>query len=737
MIKHSDVEFNYQDLRFDTTWKFEWDVGQDNGVKFYPITKDVSGSGPVEDWWTLCASGSGTPDPDRWEPDNPFLQYSGGDWNTQHPENPMRYLGPTIVPGETSGSFVKLRSSFETVVMDTKPPELVSDAGTEYILINDGSVSARHCEFVFRDDCGLDYKNFTITRGEETLYDYSRKTGAEVNELQNLRVFSNGADTYKVEFDIPDSFDSPTCSGKTLSLTVYDKATNSSGFNSQEFKYVNIKQDELLPLEITFDVPNPPNMTLDAGIEGEVYCTIFNPNKGLWVLGADSIIEQLSADSVGWIDPSTISDKVDNSCYEENGLIRFKITNINSAGSVIVQAWVKIGSAQLDDYVKNATYAEAELGPWIVMDPDGRRYNLKQFVPKYLRQTDYYDFVKFFELFLNTMYTNVTRGTNISGLEKIAEISDFLDIDKIENYLVADYAKHRGMEWNVDLETLVKMNSGFFNPDAFTNYSETEVMNMVKYALKNLPLYNQLKGTEKGITLALKMFSFSAKLIPLWVKMENPIEENPTFIEEDTLRDFTNMFMTSRFNVKITSKADFETFNENIEGLIRLIRSIKPITKILNLIKYNTVPDEESVTTVKISSGYKENSETVVPYKIEYDDDINKKIREKTVKDRSIRHITKLWINYYGSNGNWYTVLSNLAIKCKSNITLAQDDTSITVDCSKVKFELLDSGMYLIPTDGKTKTDLFNFVHNGDIEKTSYIKKITFTHVPGTSIYSE
>lgn len=729
MIKHSDVEFNYQDLRFDTTWKFEWDVGQDNGVKFYPITKDVSGSGPVEDWWTLCASGGGTPDPNTWDPDNPFLQYSGGDWNTQHPENPMRYLGPTIVPGETSGSFVKLRSSFETVVMDTKPPELVSDAGTEYILINDGSVSARHCEFVFRDDCGLDYKNFTITRGEETLYDYKRKDpSTAVNELQNLRVFSNGADTYKVEFDIPDSFDSPTCSGKTLSLTVYDKATNSSGFNSQEFKYVDIKQDELLPLEITFDASNPPNMTLDAGIEGEVYCTIFNPNKGLWVLGADSIIEQLSADSVGWIDPSTISDKVDNSCYEENGLIRFKITNINSAGSVIVQAWVKIGSAQLDDYVKNATYAEAELGPWIVMDPDGRRYNLKQFVPKYLRQTDYYDFIKFFELFLNTMYTNVTRGTNISGLEKIAEIADFLDIDKIENYLVADYAKHRGMEWNVDLETLVKMNSGFFNPDAFTNYSETEVMNMVKYALKNLPLYNQLKGTEKGITLALKMFSFSAKLIPLWVKMDNPIEENPTFIEEDTLRDFTNMFMTSRFNVKITSKADFETFNENIEGLIRLIRSIKPITKILNLIKYNTVPDEDSVTTVKISSGYKENSETANEYTITYNYDDNLKMQRKSVFDETTRHMTKLWINFYASGENYYTVLANLGIKCKSEITLNGD---IKIDCSKVKFELLDSGMYLIPTDGKTKTDLFNALFKASLNT------ISFTHVPGTSIYSE
>ena len=726
MIKHSDVEFNYQDLRFDTTWKFEWDVGQDNGVKFYPITKDVTGSGTVEDWWTLCASG-GTPDPNTWDPDNPFLQYSGGDWNAQYPDNPMRYLGPSTVPGETSGSFVKLRSSFETVVMDTKPPELISDAGTEYILINDDSVSARHCEFVFRDDCGLDYKNFTITCDGDTLYDYSRKAGSGENHLQNLRVFSNGADTYKVSFDLPDNFEDLTYSGKTLSLTVYDKATNSSGFNSQEFKYVDIKQDELLPLEITFDVPNPPNMTLDAGIEGEVWCTIFNPNKGLWVLGADSIIEQLSADSVGWIDPSTISDRVDNSCYEENGLIRFKISNINSAGSVIVQAWVKIGSAQLDDYVKNATYAEAELGPWIVMDPDGRRYNLKQFVPKYLRQTDYYDFIKFFELFLNTMYTNVTRGTNISGLEKIAEISDFFDIDKIENYLVADYAKHRGMEWNVDLETLVKMNSGFFNPDAFTNYSETEVMNMVKYALKNLPLYNQLKGTEKGITLALKMFSFSAKLIPLWVKMDNPIEENPTFIEEDTLRDFTNMFMTSRFNVKINSKADFETFNENIEGLIRLIRSIKPITKILNLIKYNTVPDKESTTTIKISNGCYANSSDEETYTITYDYDDNLKIQRKTVFDETTRHVTKLWINFYASGENYYTVLANLGLKCKSEITLNGD---VKIDCSKVRFELLDSGMYLIPRDGKTKTDLFNALFKASLNT------ISFTHVPGTTIYS-
>jgi hypothetical protein len=56
---------------------------------------------------------------------------------------------------------------------------------------------------------------------------------------------------------------------------------------------------------------------------------------------------------------------------------------------------------------------------------------------------------------------------------------------------------------------------------------------------------------------------------------------------------------------------------------------------------------------------------------------------------------------------------------------------SIKVDCSKVKFELLDSGMYLVPTDGKTKTDLFNFVNE------AYIEKVTFTHVPGTAIYSE
>jgi hypothetical protein len=146
------------------------------------------------------------------------------------------------------------------------------------------------------------------------------------------------------------------------------------------------------------------------------------------------------------------------------------------------------------------------------------------------------------------------------------------------------------------------------------------------------------------------------------------------------------------------------------------------------LIKYNTVPDEESVTTVKISNGCHANTSEEEEYTITYDDDDNEKIQRKSVFDETTRHMTKLWINFYASGVNYYTVLANLGIKCKSEITLNGD---IKIDCRKVKFELLDSGMYLIPTDGKTKTDLFNALFKASLNT------ISFTHVPGTSIYSE
>jgi hypothetical protein len=105
--------------------------------------------------------------------------------------------------------------------------------------------------------------------------------------------------------------------------------------------------------------------------------------------------------------------------------------------------------------------------------------------------------------------------------------------------------------------------------------------------LEELPAYNRYKGTNTGMALAIQMFGFTCKIINVWVHRQNEIEKTPDFVEENRLYSVEDYFMTSRFDLEVGGKNNtFRTFCDNIDMFIDLIKSIKPITKILNYIKY-------------------------------------------------------------------------------------------------------------------------------------------------------
>lgn len=761
MIRHNFFDFNYDYLRFDTTWAFEWDVEKEgNGtIQFDPFTRAIDGEAGNNLVWRFNAEGGPngetiiTHSQYEWQQDNPLLEYYGtvedgtvGDgtgpneytnsWDfggpvpgrdplSPHPDNLTRYLSPF---GSTG--MMTMTNTVETVIIDTVPPRFVSDAGTEYIMIatpddknKSGEIRedlSREVELVFQDQAGLDFKYFTLTvpgydNGHNgIIYHYDREH--EVQEVfddkviakKSMKVYSDGFNTYKIKFKM--NFVSKELQDKLsengLVIKVWDKAANHTSYqfggpesdirvNDKKWIFIDASRalDEFEPLVIKFTDINPPSGILESSVEGEAWVTIYNPNDELWVLGMNSIVEQLSEISNGWINPSTLTDQWvdpelgDISGYEKTGMVRFKIEHVNKSGLTEVEAWCKTGLAKFDDILKTVTYAKNAIS-WMVMDPEGRRYNLKPYVPNYLKNTDYYDFIKFFELYLNTVYTNMTRGTNISVLEKIAEIGDFLDIDKIENYLVREYARHRGTEFSIDLETMLNMNLGFFNPGVIASRDEDDVLDIVKYALKNLPMYNQLKGTDKGMIMALKMFSFVCKLVPLWVKMEPQVEDNPNFIEEDRLYSFTGYFMTSRFNLEVdATNCDFKDFNDNIDAFIRFIKSIKPITRILNLIKYTIISNADvqiamdTANTQKTEGGYKD-------YVLIYNYADIQEMAKRSRLNESTGHVERLWFGFRPSNTstidgenvpNMYTTLGTLLEKYRGKFKFTYKARSKTI----------------------------------------------------------
>ena len=178
------------------------------------------------------------------------------------------------------------------------------------------------------------------------------------------------------------------------------------------------------------------------------------------------------------------------------------------------------------------------------------------------------------------------NNRNISGLEKIARIGNFNDIARLEDSLVYHYAKEFGNEFDFDVKSLQEVNL-ILNGEGFTTRDTKETFEIIKYVLEQLPAYNKYKGTNTGIEMAIKMFGFSCRIINIWVNRVNEIEINPDFIEETGMYTTNDYFMTSRFNLNLEGKNNtFKTFCDNIDMFISLIKSIKPITKILNAIKY-------------------------------------------------------------------------------------------------------------------------------------------------------
>lgn len=704
MIKNSSFDFAYDYLRFDTTWLFEWDVNDITAdtIKFYPFTEE----GTSRTWWFKNRGDVTIQSHDEqiWDSSHPWLEYDAANpdaWNASHPNNPTRYLAP-------GSSFITITNSIETVVIDNVPPAFVSDKGTEYVWIcnrKSNQEVRRHCEFIFRDQAGLDFKNFEIKVGDVIAYSFKRKDPEGVNnplmekdtdqeyyiDPDTLKIASDGFHTYKVQFDLlygADDDEIAILNEQGLAITVWDKAGNAStytfgqhGSETRRWVLIDTVDDisDLQPMVIKFYDHDPKNMVVDEDTYGSVWCSVYNPNVEFYEAGIE-IMAGLKGDyptdeqshtkihdfaTIGDIDISTY----DTSEYEKTGVIRFKIINIKEAGYVEVNAWLETGVKLFDDMVKTSTYAEEKCGPWIIMDAEGRKYNIQRYVPKYLRNTDYFEFIKFFELYLNTVYTNMTKGTNISILEKIAKIGDFNDIDRIENSMIWHYARQFGMEFDIDLKTMQDLNLGFaasgvvtdsegkpviidgevYRNPVLNDRTEDDVIDILKFALKNLPMYNQLKGSEKGMVFAMKMFSLSCKVINLWCKLGPEVEDHPDFVEEDRMFDFTSHFLTSRFNLEFNSlNVDFPTFNDNLEVFVRFIKSIKPIVRILNLIKYTIIFEYDYYWLMNpyVHDDFGNQGDDSYDYLLTWKREELEEMIEKSQIDWKVMHADRIWINF-------------------------------------------------------------------------------------------
>lgn len=582
-----------------------------------------------------------------------------------------------------------------------------------------------------------------------------------------------------------------------LILEVYDLSGNKSiYYDKKEFWTIDSDDiDNMVPVNITFFNPDPSNYFVNDNIEGKVSVNAQDMNKFLWRFPVEA---ELTGISIGQIDTSTYPPFPDGMEWKDNtkligcynvltGCRGFNVFKFTQYGYVEVAAWVETGNKKIDTIIKERTYNTAKNGPWIYED-GGRKYDLLRFVPSYLRNTDFNDFIEFFQLFANTMYLSLDKNRNISALEKIARIGNFNDIDKIETKLLMHYENQYANEFPFDKKAIQEVNTLFSNV-GWEVKDDEEVYGVIKYALDNLPGYNRYKGSNLGVAGALKMFGFTCKVINLWIRKKNTIEEDPNFVEEDRLSEFGDFFQTSRFNIEVASNNYFEIFNEHLDFFINLVKSIKPITKILDLIKY-TVSKDKNIAFIhdSILSDKKEAYVYVLSWQFREDEKLKNRIVTTANVDYKTRQCSALCLPYvpegktvdmeekastiyelvgssYVDSGkmlaNYYTIIGKLLECNKADLVFrcyrsgvkyirgdrSEDETEIyyRIPYNKTKVTL-NPGMFCISTENSVGlSNLFNiftsYIDNYNLQGYNYHTgtdhftdiEMAIEYIPGTN----
>jgi len=138
-------------------------------------------------------------------------------------------------------------------------------------------------------------------------------------------------------------------------------------------------------------------------------------------------------------------------------------------------------------------------------------------------------------------------------------------------------------------------------------YSESikkEALAVIKYLYKNMPTYNQIKGTYLGIQYILNMLGLCSSITEIWSDrteeaLKNFANEAP-LIRADEINDLRskieemgnakvkNYFLTSRFDVDFVNVEGqtFSDFNKQSATVIQVINQIKPVTRVLRKLYY-------------------------------------------------------------------------------------------------------------------------------------------------------
>lgn len=371
---------------------------------------------------------------------------TGGEVDTNknnYPPPPGSVIGTIFF--DASATLIYMNTSIADVIIDTTPPVFVSE-DIQYTTFQQDHV----CKLTIESDTLIDVCQLVIKNGDDNiLYRCLRNpnNGEQIisENISNISYIKSG-NTYVLSFTIKKGIED-NLNTDQITVEVWDIAANKATYTtSGEWK--NYKTPEILQhLIIEFVDVEPKDKIISKNVEGTVIVLVTNPNVDLWEIQPTF---HLTDSSIGVIDESSIREILDTEGNHQ-GVWTFNITHIDKKGMIDLEAWIDVANSDIRESVKNQTYAEGILGPFIFAD-EGRKYKFNTYTPSYLNDDLYKAFVQFTQDFLNTSQESLSTGNSISTLEKIARINNFNDPFRTEPPFLTEYAKQFNITLNPKLD---------------------------------------------------------------------------------------------------------------------------------------------------------------------------------------------------------------------------------------------------------------------------------------------
>ena len=198
-------------------------------------------------------------------------------------------------------------------------------------------------------------------------------------------------------------------------------------------------------------------------------------------------------------------------------------------------------------------------------------------------------------------------------------------------------------------------------------YSEsvkTEAIALIKYLYKNMPTYNQIKGTYMGIQYVMNMLGLCASITEIWSdKTQNTLKnfaDESGLIRADELNDVRkridelgtakvkNYFLTSRFDIDFVNvkNQSYSDFIKQSELIIQVVNQIKPVTRALRKLYYIIkITTDLSLQNISL---YHNAQKTIYAYRYQWDV-TGSGSEYKNSFDRNSQRLTSLYLPYVSS----------------------------------------------------------------------------------------